>query len=78
MMKNKNFCFQITIQKKKIATNLLIQNKKLKIKKMFNVKKILKIVINIKNKVKFCSNHKIVNKIVGKMYHKDQKINLKM
>ena len=78
MMKNKNFCFQITIQKKKIATNLLIQNKKLKIKKMFNVKKILKIVINLKNKVKFCSNHKIVNKIVGKMYHKDQKINLKM
>lgn len=77
-MKNKNFCFQITIQKKKIATNLLIQNKKLKIKKMFNVKKILKIVINLKNKVKFCSNHKIVNKIVGKMYHKDQKINLKM
>ena len=78
MMKNKNFCFQITIQKKKIATNLLIQNKKLKIKKTFNVKKILKIVINLKNRVKFCSNHKIVNKIVGKMYHKDQKINLKM
>ena len=78
MMKNKNFCFQITIQKKKIATNLLIQNKKLKIKKMFNVKKILKIVINLKNKVKFCSNHKIVNKIVGKMYHRDQKNNLKM